>query len=1006
VTGESLQYRAFISYARADRKPVEILYRRLESYTLPASARRVKPGLRLDARPLRPIFLDYDELVPGPDLPKAISAKLTASEFLIVACSPNSHRSRWVDLEIREFIRLGRRDHILTLILSGEPNTAARNLSSDLECLPPSLLSEFYLTDPEIAQGKEPLWVDWRTSVRDERKMFLRIVAALLGLTSLDQLIRRDAKYRRRRRMIFAAAVTFAAVLAVAAANATIAKERNRAQIFTEASKRAYEAGQYDKALLYSLLALPRPHGAGFDFSSREAQIASFRAAYRNRKLLGLPMPQDYENSLDRPVISPDQKRAWVWMGQKRADLIDLENGRSLKSFKWSVFLLGAPAVFDSSSKRLAAASDDQLVVLDAATGRQLFKLAGNAERFNFLAALPISGRIAGATDHTFVLWDWSGGRLAQFNTHNTLMDASFSADGRYCIASLEYGLFGIFDVETGKQIATIDLDSSKRGPSRRAALSADGQTALLTDAERSSNDTESWLYHVPEKRLLAQVFSPGQNTPFDPTSAVFSPDGKRVVVPQTASQTLVLDAKTGAVVFKLEGTGGWPDQCAFLPGRQRIITVAAKSVVIWDGGTGRKLEQLPVGKKVTLLSFSRDGDRIILTSNDEISIWDAAAKMSSTLIASGLQHVTAIAMSLDASKIAILSQQNLRVLDAASAEPVFDVAVPSYDGGSVAFSRDGSQVSVTSLNHVVHVWQLATRQQNPVLAEGVYRGIGISSAAFSPTANIVGIGLGDSTARLIDLSTGHELAVLRGHDNEVTAVSFSKDGTELLTSSSDSTVRAWDVSTGRLILRLQLAGTGEELSSHFSPDGSRVVTGSANGSARVWASRTGELLGVLESESQVKNVFFSSDGKRIFNGAGDIWDAHSFRRFEAPSDVLAVSPNAEMLVTRRLEIEDAQGAGLIASLSSWDASANLATFSPDGTFILAALHNGTVQMWHTPELADRRTLATRFCQPEIGGLLQLSQSDLAEYASVTRPGDDKPCSRAGILEWNYWRPQ
>jgi hypothetical protein len=112
------------------------------------------------------------------------------------------------------------------------------------------------------------------------------------------------------------------------------------------------------------------------------------------------------------------------------------------------------------------------------------------------------------------------------------------------------------------------------------------------------------------------------------------------------------------------------------------------------------------------------------------------------------------------------------------------------------------------------------------------------------------------------------------------------------------------------------------------------------------------------------------------------------------------------MLVTDNLGIEDAQGAGLIARLSSSDrVGADLAAFTPDGRSIVAALKDGTVQMWHTPELADGRTLAARFCQPDVGGLLQLTKSDLAEYATVTRPGDDKPCSRAGMLNWNYWLP-
>ena len=52
--------------------------------------------------------------------------------------------------------------------------------------------------------------------------------------------------------------------------------------------------------------------------------------------------------------------------------------------------------------------------------------------------------------------------------------------------------------------------------------------------------------------------------------------------------------------------------------------------------------------------------------------------------------------------------------------------------------------------------------------------------------------GHGDGTVRLWDLATFGEVAVLRGHRDYVHAVAFSPDGSRLVSSSGDYSVRIW----------------------------------------------------------------------------------------------------------------------------------------------------------------------------------------------------------------------
>ena len=68
-------------------------------------------------------------------------------------------------------------------------------------------------------------------------------------------------------------------------------------------------------------------------------------------------------------------------------------------------------------------------------------------------------------------------------------------------------------------------------------------------------------------------------------------------------------------------------------------------------------------------------------------------------------------------------------------------------------------------------------------------------SAAFSPDGTRIVTASGDRTARLWDVASGAEIAVLRGHDDSVReSAAFSPDGTRIVTASDDNTARIWPV--------------------------------------------------------------------------------------------------------------------------------------------------------------------------------------------------------------------
>lgn len=139
---------------------------------------------------------------------------------------------------------------------------------------------------------------------------------------------------------------------------------------------------------------------------------------------------------------------------------------------------------------------------------------------------------------------------------------------------------------------------------------------------------------------------------------------------------------------------------------------------------------------------------------------------------------------------------------------------------------------------------------------------------AFSPDGRWLLLGHVEANASpnpiVIDLKAKKFADVLTGHKATVLSISFSHDGSRVVTADEDGNVRIFSVPDWKLLQTLS-GHNGPVHWAEFSPDGKLVASAGEDKTLRIWSAEDGRLLQTLEeSHEPLLTVAFSPDGDYI----------------------------------------------------------------------------------------------------------------------------------------------
>lgn len=191
-----------------------------------------------------------------------------------------------------------------------------------------------------------------------------------------------------------------------------------------------------------------------------------------------------------------------------------------------------------------------------------------------------------------------------------------------------------------------------------------------------------------------------------------------------------------------------------------------------------------------------------------------------------------------------------------------------------------------------------------------------INCLVYSPDGSKIITGADDGKIKVWDAVSGFALVTFTEHSSAVTALEFSKRGSNsvLFSSSLDGSVRAWDLIRYRNFRTFTAPQRVQFSCLAVDPSGEIACAGSLDDfEVHLWSVQTGQLLDRLAGhEGPVSCLSFAEDGSTLASASWDrtvrIWDIFSrhgsVEPFEQQSDVLAIAlrPDSKQVAVATLD--------------------------------------------------------------------------------------------------------
>lgn len=465
---------------------------------------------------------------------------------------------------------------------------------------------------------------------------------------------------------------------------------------------------------------------------------------------------------------------------------------------------------FSPDSRSLATASADGAIKLwDVTNGKLRATLNGHAKRVNSLAFSSDGARlVSGGDDAALILWNAATGARERKieNLSARVLAVGLGGDKKTIVAGFSDGSIVMRDAEGASELARKNVRS---GENELIAIAF----APTGDAAATSNgDRTVGIYTIESGRKISTLDSRSSGV----NATAFSPNGRWFATANKDASVKLWETATGRMLRQLKGHRAYATSLAFSSDNRWLASGGYDgSVRVWDlsneGENSRALAGH--GDAVNALAFSADGHLLASASNDQtVKIWDAANGQLQRTLNGHSGEVNAVAFS--STQPALLASaggdKKIKLWDASTGKELRTLAGHADAVYALAFinSRDGnksSQLVSGGKDGAIKIWDCDTGQIARTLDNNRHEWILVLAVDADGSRVIAGTFNGAVRQWQTD---GRELAALNDASGEsVNGVAFYRGGDGLqafaVAGSEDGAVRVWRAQTGELAATL-----------------------------------------------------------------------------------------------------------------------------------------------------------------------------------------------------------
>jgi RNA polymerase sigma factor (sigma-70 family) len=465
--------------------------------------------------------------------------------------------------------------------------------------------------------------------------------------------------------------------------------------------------------------------------------------------LLNRPRPEDFgvQILLGQPLgFSADSAEVIFRGPQGTIYVVDAGQGNVVRHYDVGR-KSGLAVLSPDGTAVLMALETPEVRRWDVKTGKELAPLTGHKKPVTELAFSPDGKTLVTRGKDSFVLVrDWPSGKVRR--------QVELLGEGQSSFNQLIVGddqtLSLRFDGE--QTLRRFAIDSGKPLPLPTATHRATVYgVAVAPDGSVVSVGGDGMLrtWDLGGAKQIGQL-----RLEHPPANARFglSPDGKLVAyAAASGSAIVILDRDTGKTVRKIATPRGELDRVEFSPDGRLVAATGpgASAVHVWNAKDGEPVVRIAASKggwwTGVHFAFTPDAKWLLVTAGERVEYW----------------HTHSWKMRLSFQE----------------------------GSGSFAVSPDGRMVGCPCLPTVT-LWETSTARKRAEFMTFNYAML----AQFSPDSRYLAWTALDGVVEVFDVVQAERVARFGGHEGNVKAFTFSRDGRHLITASEDCTLLVWEM--------------------------------------------------------------------------------------------------------------------------------------------------------------------------------------------------------------------